>query len=158
LMLIAPTSKRGEEIMSKGFLLVPIDFEQGSVRALELARELASGLGAEIAIVHVYQLPVLAYPGFEPAAALPIMTEVAVAARRAIDDFATQHGITEVSLREGDASTEILAAAAEIGAKMIVMGTHGRRGLARALLGSVTERVVRQSPIPVVTVRAPQAS
>lgn len=144
--------------MSKGYLLVPIDFEEGSARALELARELATGLGAEIAIVHVYQMPVLAYPGFEPAAAPPVMTEVAAAARRAIDNFASEHGITEVSLREGDTSTEILAAAAEVGAKMIVMGTHGRSGLAHALLGSVTERVVRQSPIPVVTMRAPQES
>lgn len=144
--------------MSKGYLLVPIDFEDGSTRALDLARELATGLGAEIAIVHVYQMPVLAYPGFEPAAAPPVMTEVAEAARRAIDNFASQHGITQVSLREGDTSAEILAAATEVGAKMIVMGTHGRRGLAHALLGSVTERVVRESSIPVVTVRAPQES
>jgi len=144
--------------MSKPVLLVPIDFEEGSARALELARELASGLGAELALVHVYQLPIFAYPGFEPTAVPPVMTEVAAAARRAIDKYARDHAIDEASLREGDTATEILAAASELGAKMIVMGTHGRRGLAHALLGSVTERVVRQSPIPVVTVRAPHVA
>jgi nucleotide-binding universal stress UspA family protein len=50
--------------------------------------------------------------------------------------------------------SEILTVARELGASMIAMGTHGRRGLAHAVLGSIAERVVRRSPIPVLTVRA----
>ncbi len=50
---------------------------------------------------------------------------------------------------------EILAAAAETQADLIVMGTHGRRGFVHALLGRVAERVVRMSPVPVLTVRSP---
>lgn len=56
-------------------------------------------------------------------------------------------------LRRGRPWEEILAAAADVEADLIVIGTHGRRGLSRALLGSVAEKVVRVSPVPVMTVR-----
>jgi nucleotide-binding universal stress UspA family protein len=58
-------------------------------------------------------------------------------------------------LRLGPADDELLAVAAELGATMIVVGTHGRTGAAHLLLGSVAERVVRKSPLPVLTVRTP---
>jgi nucleotide-binding universal stress UspA family protein len=61
-------------------------------------------------------------------------------------------------LRHGPAWSEILAVAAETKADLIVMGTHGRRGLARALLGSVAEKVVRTASCPVMTVREPGAT
>src|SRR5262249_24891186 len=135
-------------------ILVPIDFDDGSITALSLASELAAALDAEVAIVHVYELPIYTYPGLDPAALPPLYTEVTDAARRALREFADEHGVSRAVLREGDVAIEILGAAKDLGARMIVMGTHGRGGLAHALLGSVTERVVRRSPIPVVTVRA----
>jgi nucleotide-binding universal stress UspA family protein len=140
--------------MSHSPILVPVDFDEGSIRALSLASELAAALGAEVTIVHVYELPIYTYPGLDPAALPPLHTEVTDAARRALDEFAKQHGVDRAVLREGDVEAEILGTAKELQARMIVMGTHGRGGLAHALLGSVTERVVRRSPIPVVTVRA----
>jgi nucleotide-binding universal stress UspA family protein len=58
-------------------------------------------------------------------------------------------------LAEGDAATEILRLAKETQADVIVMGTHGRTGLVRVLMGSVAEQVVRKAPCPVVTVKTP---
>jgi len=70
---------------------------------------------------------------------------------------ATRNGSTktigQVLMRTGDARDVILATAEEVKADLIVMGTHGRRGISRALLGSVAETVVRTSPVPVLTVR-----
>ena len=80
--------------------------------------------------------------------------EVTAAAQRAVDQLSQQEGGLRTLLREGDPSVEILEAAKESGATMIVMGTHGRSGLAHLFLGSVAEKVVRKSPIPVLTVRA----
>jgi nucleotide-binding universal stress UspA family protein len=58
-------------------------------------------------------------------------------------------------MEEGDPPTEILRIATQIPADLIVMGTHGRRGLLERLMGSVAEKVVRLAPCPVVTVKAP---
>jgi nucleotide-binding universal stress UspA family protein len=60
----------------------------------------------------------------------------------------------QTSLRFGDPRTEIQAAAAEIGIELIVMGTHGRRGVSRLLLGSVAESIARTAHCPVLLVRA----
>jgi nucleotide-binding universal stress UspA family protein len=63
--------------------------------------------------------------------------------------------LVERRLEEGDPIGEILRAAAEVPCDLIVMGTHGRTGLARLLMGSVAEEVVRKAPCPVVTVKTP---
>jgi nucleotide-binding universal stress UspA family protein len=136
-------------------LLVPFDFESASERALEFAKSFAARLGDEVVLVHVYQLPVYTYPGFEPLAAPAYYPEIAAAAQRALEAACQQAGGVRGLLREGDPAREILAAVQETGAELVVMGTHGRRGLAHLLLGSVTEKVVRASPVPVVTVREP---
>ncbi len=61
----------------------------------------------------------------------------------------------EALVRVGTPFVEVIAAAREIGADMIVIGTHGRTGLAHALIGSVTEKVVRGSPCAVLAIRHP---
>lgn len=138
-----------------GLIVVPTDFEEASMKALELAKDLATRVDGEIVLVHVYGLPVYTYPGLEPALLPGFHSEVAAAAKRALDQLAAAQGGLRAILREGDAATEILDTAKELGARFIVMGTHGRRGLSHLFLGSVAERVVRRSPIPVMTVRAP---
>jgi nucleotide-binding universal stress UspA family protein len=138
-----------------GPIVVPTDFEPASQAALGLAQDLAARLGAEVVLVHVYALPVYTYPGLEPALLPGFQSEVMAAARRALDQQAAEHGGLRAVLREGDAATEILAVAKELGARFVVMGTHGRKGLSHLFLGSVAERVVRRSAIPVMTVRAP---
>ena len=60
-------------------------------------------------------------------------------------------------LKQADAREAILEAAQEVSADLVIMGTHGRRGIARVLIGSVAEAVVRASPVPVLTVHAAAA-
>ena len=83
--------------------------------------------------------------------------EIEASARKALADFAAALGIPASStvVREGDPVDEILAVAASLDAQMIALGTHGRRGLAHILLGSVAEQVVRRATVPVLTVRVP---
>lgn len=135
-------------------IVVPVDFEAASAKAITTAKDLAARFGADVVLVHVYQLPVYTYPGLEPTLLPGFHTEVTAAAQRAVDELAKRESMRAV-LREGDPATEILAAAEEMNAAMIVMGTHGRTGLAHLFLGSVAEKVVRKSKVPVLTVRAP---
>lgn len=137
-------------------LLVAVDFEEASRRAIELAQKLAAPLGARLVLIHVYTLPVYTYPGLEPTILPGFHSEVTAAAQRAMAALCDDVGVPDSVLVEGDPAREILAAARERKAAMIIMGTHGRTGLSHALLGSVAEKVIRQSEIPVMTVRAPE--
>jgi nucleotide-binding universal stress UspA family protein len=134
-------------------ILVAVDFEEASRRAIDLAKELAGPLGAEVALLHVYELPIYSYPGLESSVLPGFHVEVTEAARRSLDELAAEVGVTQTFLREGDAVTRILEIATERRPAMILMGTHGRRGLAHALLGSVAENVIRACSVPVLTVR-----
>jgi nucleotide-binding universal stress UspA family protein len=139
-------------------ILVAVDFEEPSRRALETALVIAEGSGAPIALVNVYRLPIYTYPGIEPIPVPPPLVyapEIEAAARKALAELAASYGIsTDLTfVREGDPADEILELAKTIDVWMIAMGTHGRRGLAHVLLGSVAEQVVRRSPVPVLTVR-----
>ena len=137
-------------------ILTPIDFSEGSEHALRYALELAEKLRAEVHALHAYQQPIYVLPeGAMDPGTLP-EEEVAQAARERLDRFEARHDRVERSLlREGPAARCIVDAAEELGADLIVMGTHGRTGLARMLIGSVAERVVRTSTVPVLTVPPP---
>jgi nucleotide-binding universal stress UspA family protein len=135
-------------------IVVAVDFEAASDKALALASELAERLGCELALVHVYQLPIYTYPGLEPGVLPAYQSEVTAAAKRALDALAGKHGVKRAYLRQGDPATEVLAALDELRPKLAVVGTHGRRGLSHLLLGSVAEKIVRRATVPVVTVRA----
>ncbi len=139
-------------------ILVAVDFEEASRRALLTAQEIGRGLGAPIALVHVYRVPLYTYPSIDPVSVPPPVVyapEIAADAQKALSAFAASYGISPdlAFVREGDPADEILEAAAVIGARMIALGTHGRRGLSHVLLGSVAEQVVRRSRVPVLTVR-----
>jgi nucleotide-binding universal stress UspA family protein len=137
-----------------GVIVVAVDFEKASLKALDVAKELGRAMGAEVVIAHVYQVPMFTYPGLEPALLPTFNAEISTAAKRAVEELsASQEGLRAV-LREGDPSTELLAVASELKARMLVMGTHGRSGFAHLFLGSVAEKVMRHSTIPVLTVRA----
>src|SRR5262245_21095616 len=135
-------------------IVVGVDFEAASDKALQLAKELAGKLGCDVVLVHVYQLPIYTYPGLEPAVLPTYQTEITTAAKRALDQYAERHGVARAILREGDPASEILATIEETKPKMAVLGTHGRRGLTHLFLGSVAEKVVRRSKAPVLTVRS----
>jgi nucleotide-binding universal stress UspA family protein len=134
-------------------ILVPIDFEPASLKALGIAKDLVARMGGEVVVLHVYQLPVYTYPGLEASLMPGFHAEVTAAAERAIGALAHQEGYLRAVLRQGDPAVEILAAADELKASMIVMGTHGRQGLAHLILGSVAEKVLRKSNVPVLSVR-----
>jgi nucleotide-binding universal stress UspA family protein len=138
-------------------ILCPIDFSETSKPAFEYAVALAAQLGAELELLHVYQLPAYALPegGLEILAGLEAELENRL--QQQLDEFA-KHS-TEPSVKittvlgTGVPYVEIIRAAKQRKADLIVIGTHGRTGLAHLLIGSVAERVVRTSEVPVLSIR-----
>lgn len=138
-------------------ILVPIDFHEGSAELLDRAVELARQLGATITVAHVWQVPVYGFPIGASLPAVDLGQAIEASAKRALDELVATRsggGVTlRPMLRVGTPWEQILEAAKEVEANLIVMATHGRRGLPRALLGSVAEKVIRMSEVPVLTFR-----
>lgn len=135
-------------------ILVPIDFQDASLEALAFARDLAGRLGLEVVLLHAYAIPVVVYPGFDPIVAPGLPDEIAATAKSAVERLAESAGNLRYILRAGDPATEILKIIDELEPAMVALGTHGRTGLAHLLLGSVAEKVVRSSRVPVLTIHA----
>jgi nucleotide-binding universal stress UspA family protein len=137
-------------------ILCPVDFSQGSNQAVEKAEELAKALGAEVELLHAYQLPVLALPDapvtVSPTFVADLTDRAEKLMRQAAEPLRGRGLAVATKLLEGNPAETIVGRARELGASMIVMGTHGRSGFRRFLLGSTAERVVRTSTIPVLTV------
>ncbi len=132
-------------------ILVPIDFSEASNRALDLGLELAEKFGSKLTLVHAYDIPVMYSQGvYWPIEPLEVEAKQELDAVRA--GARARHGATDAVVGQGPPWERILEVARERGVDLIVMGTHGRRGVSRALLGSQAERVVRLSPVPVLTV------
>jgi len=138
-------------------ILVPTDLSDGAEEALDFALELAGRLGATVHLLNVIGIPALGVPELGVALTSNVIDGMVRDNQVALEKLADRKRggapIGEVLLRTGDARDAICQAAKEVHADLIVMGTHGRRGVTRALLGSVTESVIRQSPCPVLTVR-----
>ncbi len=138
-------------------ILVPTDGGEPATAALEHALELASIHDATIHACYVIDTTTspLVVSKAEVRATLREVGEDA--AGQAFDDAAalaeSYDAALETHLREGKPVEAILDAVDEIDADLVVMGTHGREGVSRRLLGSVAERVIRESPVPVLTVR-----
>lgn len=135
-------------------ILVPVDFGEPSRTALNLAIEMATTFSAAVTIVHVWGID--PYPYMVPIS-VDYLTPVEEAARAKLTELVTETKArlptVNSHLRKGVAWQEIITAIAELGADLVVMGTHGRRGLNHFILGSVAEKVVRLSTVPVLTVR-----
>jgi len=131
-------------------ILCPVDFDQNSLLALRLATELAQERGATLHVLHVVAMP----PG--PEVALPF-GKMETAARTRLEKLARQKidgkASYEVDVMMGDPGVEVLQLAKRLRADLIVMATHGRKGLRHIVLGSVAERVVREAPCPVLTIK-----
>lgn len=142
-------------------ILAPTDFSKGSGVALRYARDLAHRLGAELHVVHVYQVPVYAMPDGAMVAGPDYVTQVSTAAQQGLEAEMKELAGGPVSvtshLADGSPHVEISRMAEKLGCDLIVMGTHGRTGLKHLLIGSVAERVVRSSPVPVLTVPEPKS-
>lgn len=144
-------------------ILVPTDFSDASAAALKYGCELADALHAELCVLHVVENP---YP-------LGVHTEFYSPpqeyldrrdrqAREHLDALLTpeqkERHHAALELRHGEPAREILRYLYEHGAvHLVVMATHGRGGVARLMVGSVADKIVRMAPCPVVTVRVPDA-
>lgn len=131
-------------------ILVPIDFSPGAQLALDYACALAGKLGA---VVHLVT-------ALGPAGELPlsakIVEELVRENARALEELAARCDRVAFGapiVEAADPRDLILAAVSRVDADLIVMGTHGRRGLSRLLLGSVAEDILRRAPCPVLAVR-----
>jgi nucleotide-binding universal stress UspA family protein len=135
-------------------ILHPTDFSDHSAVAFRMACALARDYDARLVVLHVTGLPAIAFvEGVVPPQPEDYFAAAEAELRRVRPPDARIR--VEHRLKEGDPVTEILEAAREAGADLIVMGTHGRTGLGRFLMGSVAEHVVRHATCPVVTVRTP---
>ena len=138
-------------------ILVPVDFSPSSDHALDFAVALAAALDATVYLLNVIAVPTFGIEEIGIALTSSVMADLVRTNQAAVDDLVEARKdrakLAAGMLRTGDPRDTIVQVAHEIGADLIVMGTHGRRGLTRALLGSVAEAIVRTSPIPVVTLR-----
>ena len=136
-------------------ILCPMDFSPNSIAVLDFALKLIDGSDATMLLINVVPSPVgaSAIPPV-PLEPYPIVEETARARLKtlALERLEGKVGY-EVAACSGDPATEIVSAAGAFGADLIVMATHGRTGLKHFFLGSVAERVVRESPVPVLTIR-----
>jgi nucleotide-binding universal stress UspA family protein len=138
-------------------ILVPTDFSEYADHALAYAADLARPLDATIHLVHAISVGMAGLPELGVAYGAMMMESQTKAAQNALDTRAARYrdraSLAPVRIEIGDPRDVIDSIAAAIDADLIVMGTHGRRGIRRVLLGSVAEAVVRSAPCPVLTVR-----
>jgi nucleotide-binding universal stress UspA family protein len=144
-------------------ILVPVDFSTGSNRAVEWAQAFAAAFGARLVLLHVIDTSANALIGgpggvLAPPPPAALYDELRNEARAAMAELAARTPQAAPVIHEGSPRQEILTTAAEINADLIVMGTHGRTGLAHLLFGSVAEHVVRHARVPVFTIRCPEAA
>jgi nucleotide-binding universal stress UspA family protein len=138
-------------------ILHPTDFSERSEYAFRLACSLARDHDAKLVLAHIVPTPqMVAYgemPLLAPQQAEGFMDSLN---ERIREMRGKETGIVfEEQLIEGEPATEIVRLARELPADLVVMGTHGRTGLGRLLMGSVAEQVMRKAPCPVLTVKAP---
>jgi universal stress protein A len=137
-------------------VLCPIDFSEHSLAALDVALKVAQQNDAKLYLLSVAPLPAGA-AGFQPVPLDPYpypekerKEQLVKHAREKIPGSVRY----ETLVLNGDPAEQVLGIALSIEADLIVMGTHGRKGLSHLVLGSVAERVVRESPTPVLTVHS----
>jgi nucleotide-binding universal stress UspA family protein len=135
-------------------ILVPVDFSGGSMHAFGLAQALAHDYGARIVVAHVVEPP--RAMGVEGVLVFQPEINWEGFRCRLAERYAADEAIrVEYLVVEGTPADEIVRLAGDYHADVIVIGTHGRTGLPRLIMGSVAEKVLRRAPCPVVTVKRP---
>lgn len=142
-------------------ILVPVDESPQALAAVDLAISLAKELRASLTLVHAVDPAAIATAADDASAATVMeieLDELQAAGKELLAATATrarEAGIEATTvLRDGVPSATILDTARRTGSDLIVMGTHGRHGVARFFLGSCAEAVLRESPIPVLVKRS----
>ena len=139
-------------------IIVPTDFSDCAEEAWALGQRLAAAFGAELVLVHVLvEAPLYDEGPFSMDRARKVYEGARKWVEESLEAWATEarsKGLNvRVAVRTGAPYQEIVALATDELADLVVIGTHGRGGIDRVLLGSVTDRVVRMAPCPVLTVR-----
>jgi nucleotide-binding universal stress UspA family protein len=142
-------------------ILVPTDFSDDASHALEAAKDLAQKFGSKIVLLHAYRVDLpMSTPALGGGFVLPdnFYEELRAQATKQIEALAAETAKSGVEVSsvaiEDRASVAIIEEAKRVSADLIVIGTRGLTGLKHVALGSVAERVVRQAPCPVLTVKA----
>jgi nucleotide-binding universal stress UspA family protein len=140
-------------------ILAPVDFEPCSKQALEVAIDLALRFDSKLTLVHAWDVPgyVYANPYLTPDIGASIGEAAKQQLEAALADARARLPRAESMLLRGQAGPEVVAAAERLKADLIVVGTHGRQGLNRVFLGSVAEKIVRGSSVPVLTIHGGDA-
>lgn len=140
-------------------ILVPTDFSDLSQQALEFALSLADSFRAKLYLIHVWELPMTG--SLLPPEPYPesVLTEEQAAGEahltKVVNELKTSGFDVEPVFVFGKPYMEIVKAATDLDADLIVLASHGRSGVSHLLLGSVAEKVVRLAPCPVFTVKSP---
>jgi nucleotide-binding universal stress UspA family protein len=137
-------------------ILIAIDNEPVAAHAADVGAELARALGAQLALVHVVD-SALGYPADTGIPPNELIASAKEEAKRLVGDFRRRLPPPATALEfieAGNPAEAIVRAAKEWPADLVVIGSHGRGGLKRALVGSVAEGVMRHAPCPVLVVRA----
>ena len=139
-------------------ILVGVDFEAPSFAALDWAIDLALQVGAKVTVLHTFEIPIVGIPDGAFVASAEHVSQLMETSQRslaaAIEARSARGEELTSLLRDGVAWEEIHRVAEEVDAQLIAIGTHGRTGVARALLGSIAEKTIRSAKRPIVVVRA----
>lgn len=147
-------------------ILVPVDFSEGSLGLINYALQLARPFNAELELLHVWEPPqyvapdlLVAAPGWNAQSLEQVAIE---AATKELNELAAKVKEAPRPLKHrvavGEAASTVLRIAEEGKYDLIIMGTHGRRGLPRLLLGSVAQKIVARAHCPVLTVHLYEAT
>ncbi len=136
-------------------ILHPTDFSEQAQHAFAAACSLARDHGSRLIVLYVRAPTVVAYGELGPVVPDPVQTPADVEAQLAGLHLPDPGVAVEYRVGDGDPATQVIRVASQLKADLIVMGTHGRTGLGRLLMGSVAEAVLRRAPCPVLTVKTP---
>jgi nucleotide-binding universal stress UspA family protein len=139
-------------------ILVPIDFSARSTRVMDYARVVASSLGAEAHLVHAIEEPFTSAASYRalpdtPARRERLYEQTRVRLSQLANTLRLSGVETTVEVRFGDAVEEIVKAAVDYGADLVVIGSQGRSAMQQLLAGGVSDQVIRRAPCPVLAVR-----
>ena len=139
-------------------ILVATDFSETSEAAVDYAVALAKKLEAKLYLLNAIGIPTYGVPELGVAVTASMIDSIVQDNQAALDLLIRKYAPMKLEplLRTGDPRDLIVQTAKEVDADLIVMGTHGRRGVSRALLGSVAEGVLRHAHCPVLTIRRPK--
>lgn len=137
-------------------ILCPVDFSEASRNAVRYAHEFAKGMGAELVLLNIVEPRPMAVD--MSLSYVPLEEDLEKAAREDLEEIIRmekEKGVeVQAEVRIGTPSELILETAEELDVNLVILGSHGKSGLSRLLMGSVAESVVRKATCPVLIVKA----